>query len=131
MNKGEKIKYFFVLHLMLMLYSMSGIASKYAAGAKFLSLRFCLCYGIIILLLGVYAIGWQQIIKHLPLTTAFSNKAVTVIWGLVWGILFFREKITVGKVIGAVLVVIGVVLFAKADNETEREQDGKKAVDNK
>ena len=35
---------------MLMLYSMSGIASKLAAGTKFLSFKFCLCYGVIILL---------------------------------------------------------------------------------
>ena len=131
MNKGEKIKYFFILHLMLMLYSMSGIASKLAAGTKFLSFKFCLCYGVIILLLGIYAIGWQQIIKHLPLTTAFSNKAVTIIWGLVWGALLFHEKITVGKIAGVILVVIGIVLFAKADNETEKEQENIKAVDEK
>ncbi|MBR0466377.1 MAG: transporter [Clostridia bacterium] len=131
MNKGEKIKYFFILHLMLMLYSMSGIASKLAAGTKFLSFKFCLCYGVIILLLGIYAIGWQQIIKHLPLTTAFSNKAVTIIWGLVWGALLFHEKITAGKIAGVILVVIGVVLFAKADNETEKEQENIKAVDEK
>ncbi len=131
MNKGEKIKYFFILHLMLMLYSMSGIASKLAAGTKFLSFKFCLCYGVIILLLGIYAIGWQQIIKHLPLTTAFSNKAVTIIWGLVWGALLFHEKITAGKIAGVILVVIGIVLFAKADNETEKEQENIKAVDEK
>ena len=131
MNKGEKIKYFFILHLMLMLYSMSGIASKLAAGTKFLSFKFCLCYGVIILLLGVYAIGWQQIIKPLPLTTAFSSKAVTIIWGLVWGALLFHEKITVGKIAGIILVVIGVVLFAKADSETEKEQENIKAVDEK
>ena len=114
--KFEKLKYIIILHLMLMVYSASGIASKLAAKSQFLSFRFCVCYAVIILLLGVYAIGWQQIIKHLPLTTAFSNKAVTVIWGLIWGILFFDEHITVGKIIGALLVIIGVVLFVKADN---------------
>ena len=51
------------------------------------------------------AIGWQQVIKRIPLTTAFANKAVTVVWGLVWGALFFREAVTPGKLLGAALDV--------------------------
>ena len=104
---------------MLMVYSMSGICSKMAAGTQFLSLEFCIYYGIIILLLGFYAIGWQQIIKRLPLTTAFANKAITVVWGIIWGAFFFDESITIGKVAGAVLVIIGVVLYAYADGEEQ------------
>lgn len=111
----DKLKTLFLLHIMLMIYSMSGICSKKAAGTEFLSLEFCLYYGVIIALLGFYAIGWQQIIKRLPLTTAFANKAVTIVWGIIWGSVFFHESITVGKVIGAVCVIVGVVLYAYAD----------------
>lgn len=118
----DKIKTLFLLHILLMIYSMSGICSKMAAQAKFLSFEFCLYYGIIIFLLGFYAIGWQQIIKRLPLTTAFANKAVTIVWGLVWGLVFFSEKITVGKIIGVFLVVGGVVLYAKADSGEEKDE---------
>lgn len=102
---------------MLMLYSMSGICSKRAAEVDFLSVEFCIYYGLIIVLLGLYAIGWQQIIKQIPLTTAFANKAVTVIWGIVWGAVIFEETVTVGKIIGALLVIAGVILFAYADVE--------------
>lgn len=126
MNKG-KIKVFFLLHLMLMIYSMSGICSKMAAKQEFLSFSFCFYYGIIILLLGFYAIGWQQIIKHLPLTTAFANKAVTVAWGLVWGFVFFQEPITVKKVLGALLVIAGVVLYARADGDKEQPEEKKES----
>lgn len=76
---------------------------------------------IIILLLGFYAIGWQQIIKRLPLTTAFANKAVTIVWGMIWGLLFFNEKITTGKVIGALLVMVGIILYSKAGGAAEDE----------
>ena len=106
---------------MLMIYSMSGICSKLAAGESFLSFRFCLYYAAIIGLLGFYAVGWQQIIKRIPLTTAFANKAVTVAWGLVWGFLFFHEKITPGKVIGALLVIAGVVVYAIADQKDQKD----------
>ena len=118
----NRIKILVVLHIMLMIYSMSGICSKLAAKEEFLSPMFCVYYGIIIMLLGFYAVGWQQIIKRMPLTTAFANKAVTVVWGIVWGSLVFQEEITIGKVIGAVLVIVGVALFAKSDEVTENEQ---------
>lgn len=114
-----KTKTLILLHAMLMIYSTSGILSKLAAGEPFLSFRFCLYYGGVIALLGIYAIGWQQIIKRLPLTTAFANKAVTVVWGIVWGAVFFYEAVTVGKVVGALLVVAGVALFATADTDKE------------
>ena len=114
MNKTT-IKTLIGLHGMLMVYSMSGICSKLAAGESFLSARFCIYYAVIIVLLGVYAIGWQQVIKRIPLTTAFANKAVTVVWGIVWGWFFFGESITPGKLIGAGMVIAGVVLFAESD----------------
>lgn len=114
---NDKLNTIFKLHILLMIYSMSGICSKKAAGVPFLSIKFCLYYGIIIFLLGFYAIGWQQIIKRLPLTTAFANKAVTVVWGIIWGFLFFHESITIGKVIGALMVISGVVMYAYADGE--------------
>lgn len=111
----SKVKVLFGLHIMLMIYSMSGICSKMAAKQTFLSFRFCMYYALIIMLLGFYAIGWQQVIKRLPLTTAFANKAVTVVWGIIWGAVFFGESITPGKIIGAILVIVGVVIYARAD----------------
>lgn len=120
----RKIKIFFALHLMLMIYSMSGICSKMAAREAFLSPKFILFYGIIILLLGLYAIGWQQIIKRINLTTAYANKAITTVWGLIWGVVFFQEKITVNKLCGVALVVVGVIIFALSDgSEKEEEKD--------
>ena len=73
------------------------------------------------MLLGFYAIGWQQIIKRMPLTAAFANKAVTVVWGIIWGFVFFKESITPAKVVGAVLVIAGIVMYALADKEAGHE----------
>lgn len=115
----KKIKTLFALHILLMVYSTSGIFSKLAAQETFLSFKFCLFYGAVIALLGIYAIFWQQIIKRLPLTTAFANKAVTVVWGIVWGLVFFHENVTLPKIVGAIFVIAGVVLYAKADGEEE------------
>ncbi len=100
------------LHLILAIYSISGIFSKLAAQTQFMGLQFCLYYCAIIFLLGLYAVVWQQIIKKLPLTVAFANKAVTVIWGIVWGIVFFNETVTLGQLFGTLLIIIGIVLYS-------------------
>ena len=114
-----KQKSFLLLHILLLLYSGSTGCSKLASGEPFLSFRFILYYGVLILLLGIYALGWQQVIRRLPLTTAYASKAITVVWGLLAGLLFFGEALTPGKVLGALLVIAGVVLFAFADGKEE------------
>ena len=122
MIKNKRVIILALLHLLLFVYSMSGIFSKLASKESFFSVRFCLYYACISLLLGIYAIGWQQIIKRLPLTTAFANKAITVLWGLMWGVVIFHEKVTAGKLIGVALVIAGVALFALADKESAADE---------
>lgn len=107
------------LHGMLVLYSLSSICGKLAAGFPFLSIGFIVCYGGMIALLGIYAIGWQQVIKRLPLTFAYANRAVTVVWGIVWGALFFSEPVTAGKLVGALIVLAGVVLYATSGDDSQ------------
>ena len=72
-----------------------------------------------IAVLGIYAIGWQQVIKRMPLTSAYANKAVTIVWGIIWGALLFHESVTPLKLLGAAIVLVGVVLFSLADGEGE------------
>lgn len=110
-------KVFIFLHLLLLLFSISSVLSKLAAAQPFLSLSFCLCYGGMILVLMLYAVGWQQILKRLPLTVAFANKAVTLVWSMVFGALLFDEHIGLNQLIGCALAVAGVVLFVQADEE--------------
>ena len=112
-------KWIIITHILLLCYSTEGIFSKLAAREYFLSIRFMMLYGIVLLVMAVYALGWQQIIKHLPLTSAYANKAATVVWGIVWGVLVFHEEVTAGKVIGAVLVILGVALYAGADYDAQ------------
>ena len=111
--------YYLPLHILLFIYSFSGVFSKFAAGAKFLSIKFCILYGGILFLLGFYAVVWQQILKHIPLVTAFCNKAVTIVWGIVWGFLIFKESVTWNMIVGAVIVIIGVIIVVKSDEKAK------------
>ena len=115
MSKVEKVKPFILLHVLLLVYSLGGICSKLAGQSEFLSMKFIVFYGLVLLDLFIYALVWQQLLKKLPLVTAYANKAVTVIWGMLWGMLIFGEKITLWNVAGALLIIIGIYLVVAAD----------------
>ena len=106
----EKAKMYFLLHILMLIFSSSSICSKLAAQEAFLSVRFCMYYGMVLFILVIYAVCWQQILKKLPLVTAYANKAVTILWGLIWGRLFFGEQVTIQKIIGAIIIVGGIYL---------------------
>lgn len=114
-----RIKNFLVLHLLLMIYSLSEVFSKVAAKQTFLSKGFLACYVIIVAVLFLYAIGWQQIIKRMPLVTAYANKAVTTIWGTVWGILLFHELFSLTKLIGILFILAGILMFTMGGDKID------------
>lgn len=122
--KNSKFKYIFILHILLAVYSLGAIASKLASNEEFLSFKFIMLYGFVLFELFIYALVWQQLIKKLPLFTAFANKAVTVIWGILWGFLFFGEAITVTKVIGAIIVIAGVIFTVSEDSSEDNSVEG-------
>lgn len=109
---NRKLVILIILHILLAVYSISGVLSKMASRTNLLSLDFCIYYCGIIILLGIYAVVWQQIIKELSLTLAFANKAVTVVWGIIWGIIFFDESVTPGQIIGASIIMLGIIIYS-------------------
>lgn len=111
----EKAIWFILLHVLLLVYACSDIASKLAAGKEFLSFEFILFYGMVIFLLGIYAIFWQQILKKIPLITAYANKSVTIIWGMVFGALLFKEQISLNQILGAIIIIVGVYFVVLED----------------
>lgn len=114
-KKGMRIKDFVLLHIVFLVVSLGAVASKVAASYPFFSMGFLFFYGLYIASLGVYAISWVQIIKRVPLVTAFSNKAIMVVWSMLFGLLFFNETITVKSLIAAGIVIVGVVLVVTSD----------------
>ena len=120
-TKRKSIIRLFILHIILLVFSLSTVLSKLASGEEFLSLRFCGLYAGVILLLGIYAIVWQQLIRHLPLIFAYANKAITIVWGIIWGYLLFSENITLNKVIGALIVIWGIIVFSLGEKKNDQD----------
>ena len=86
-----------------------------AARYPFLSLRFLFFYGLVLVIMFVYAIIWQQILKKIPLTIAHANKAVSLVWGMVWGSLLFHETITWKMILGSAVMFFGIYLVVTGD----------------
>lgn len=107
--------WFFILHLTLFLNSTTGVVSKFAGRAKFLSIRFFLLYTLLMMICISFAILWQQVLKRMSLTFAFMNKPITVIYSLLWGKFLFNEQVTLKMVIGAVVIMIGIVIGVSND----------------
>ena len=108
--KLKNTRYYLLLHGLLLLFSMGGIFSKLAAHEQFLSLKWILLYGGLLSIMAVYAVFWQQILRHIPLSSAYVCRSVTIVWGMLWGILFFQEHLTSANLIGGGLVIAGVLL---------------------
>lgn len=109
----KKIKLVDVLLLQtaVMVYSLSTVAANFASKYEFLSLKYILFFGLDFMILAIYAIFWQQIIKKFQLSIAYANKAMTLLWSMLWNFLIFSQGITPRKVAGVLLVVAGVVVM--------------------
>ena len=115
MNEREtkrklSIRDILLLQIIVVIYTLSGVAGKFASGYGFLSPGFILCYGIEILILGVYAVLWQQIIKRFDLSIAYCNRAFAVCWSFLWGVLLFGEHVKPLNIVGIVIVLAGILL---------------------
>ncbi len=107
----KKARGLFLLHVLFFVYSLTGVCGKIAARYSWDSVIFAGSYCGMIAILAIYAIGWQRILRYVPLSTAYFHRAVNVFWGLIFGYVFFDESITLGKVAGITIVMCGLVLF--------------------
>jgi len=119
----SKLFPFLLMHAGFFLYAFYPVLGKVASKYDFLSINYCGIYCIIIALLFVYAILWQQVLKNFRLPIAICNKAVTIVWGMFFSRMFFAEEITLKKVLGALIILSGIILLSIADKKSiEGEQ---------
>ena len=71
--------------------------------------------------LGVYAFFWQQMIKKLPLSAAYLNRAMSLAWSSLWAVIIFKEDITVRKLLAVALVTVGIIIVNSEDGGKEIE----------
>ncbi len=128
-DKKFSIGAFVLLQIALFILSFGAVCSKMAGRQEFLSLPFFAFYGTLLLILFVYAILWQQVLKRISLVVAYACKGVGIIYGILWGVIFFKEEVTWKMIVGAVLVLIGVYIFIfgeiKANKKAQKAEENK------
>lgn len=113
--KNPNLRQTFFLHISILVFSTTGIFSKMAANNinqnGIFDIWTFIFGGLMLLNCGIYAIFWQQNLKHFEVNVAYAHRAVYNVWSLLWAFLIFSEEITVGNIIGTVLIIAGVLVI--------------------
>jgi multidrug transporter EmrE-like cation transporter len=110
MKKKITIKDILVLQIVIAIYTLSTVMAKQASGQPLFSVGFFGFYGAELLILGIYALLWRQMIKKFELSVAYTNRAMALLWSLIWAVVIFKDNITVKNVIGVALVIAGTII---------------------
>ena len=110
---------FLKLHLLVIVYSLSTVFSKFAGQQDFLTFKFLLFTGLLFMSLGIYAFFWQKILSNFNLSVAYANRAADLLWGIIFGAVFFSEKITNFKILSVFFVFLGIFLVVSSDTKKE------------
>lgn len=92
------------------LFSLSSVFMKLASSQNYLIYKLIL-FSLSIGVLGIFSLLWQRMLSKLNLNKAYYFKSTTLIWGLIYGVLIFGEKITINMIIGIIISLLGVVLI--------------------
>ena len=110
---SKSLKYIALVGINL-LYACVTIFTKYASQQEMMSMRYLLGLGGAIGVMGAYAILWQQVLRRIDLSTAYMFKGTSLVFVMLLAALLFGEAITWMNIIGAVIIISGITLFAKA-----------------
>ena len=113
------IKQIILLQGIIVIYTISSIMAKFASGTEVLE-KMLLFFGLDLLFLGIYAICWQQMIKIFPLSVAYANRAMALLWSAVWAKIIFGEQINLKQMLGIGLVIVGTMVI---NSETQEEKE--------
>ena len=96
-----------------LIYACVSIFTKLASGQEWMSGGYMLYIAGAFGIIGIYAILWQQILTKVPLSTAYMFKGTSLIFVLLISFFLFGEKMTWNNLLGAALIITGIVLYSK------------------
>ncbi|MGM9809357.1 MAG: EamA family transporter [Paludibacteraceae bacterium] len=94
-----------------LLYACVGVGTRYAAGEAFLTQGYVFSFGLAIVLMGIYAVLWQQVLKYIDLSVAYMFKGTSLIFTMLLAYWLFGEPITLHNIIGAAIIILGIILY--------------------
>ena len=121
--KKFSLKNILLLQGVIIIYTISSVMAKLASANNGDMKKFLLFFGLEFVILGIYAILWQQMIKRFDLSVAYANRAMTILWSMIWAVVFFHDKISIRNLVGVGIVIIGIVLINTDKGGGEEEHD--------
>lgn len=102
------------LVLVNLVYTSVGWFTKTAASVDQFSLPYCFYFAGAVVVMAIYAVLWQQVLKRIELSTAYMFKGLTIVFVMLMAFFFFSEPITFRNIIGSGIIILGIALFAKS-----------------
>lgn len=112
MREHLQIKHILALVGINMVYACVGVCTKLASQQAMLSWAYIAFFAAAVAVMGVYAVLWQQVLKHIPLSIAYMFKGTSLIFTMLVAALLFGEQITVANIIGSIIIIGGIVLLS-------------------
>lgn len=109
-KKGVTLKNIILLQAIIMIYTISSVMAKLASSSKDEPMKFLFFFGLEFVILAVYAVFWQQMIKRFELSVAYANRSMAILWSMIWAVVFFHDRITLRNMLGVLLVLLGTVI---------------------
>lgn len=94
------------------LYACVSLFTKYASQQEFMSWNYTVGLIGAIGVMGLYAVLWQQILKRMDLSLAYMFKGTSLIFVMLLAYILFGEQITWNNIVGAIIIISGIVLYA-------------------
>jgi drug/metabolite transporter (DMT)-like permease len=73
-------------------------------------------YGAVVGYIGAF-ITWMTLLKHAPIGPAFAASHLEVVTVLIVSVLYFGEHLAAPQILGALLIVAGIVCLSKSEAE--------------
>ena len=113
MSNTSKTKYYLFLALSLVVISFDGVFFKMASNYEVLSKQYIMYYSFALIIYVFYALSWQIILKQIDLSVAYTFRSIVIIFGLLWSVIIFKTYITIFNIVGALLIISGIVLVSR------------------
>ena len=98
-----------------LLYTGVSLFTKYASQQEFMSWNYIVGLIGTVGVMGLYAVLWQQVLKRIELSLAYMFKGTSLIFVMLLAYVLFDEQITWNNIVGAIIIIGGIVLYAKAE----------------
>ena len=116
-----------LLLICFMIYASTGIFTKYASLYPFLSWQYILSFLGAIGVMGIYAVLWQQVLKYIELSVAYMFKGTALIFTMLLAYWLFGEPITTNNIIGAAIIIFGIILYNLPTKYSDTQLSGAQA----